>query len=716
MAKQTFYDQWHRIAELRIGLRPSVQVRQQRFRGEVYYVYNEVIHAGFFRARPETHALVQRIRPNQTLHEIWREFVDISPKTAPGQKDFFDLIAALYRANMVYVEGGVSEERLLERALQKKKKPLATRISELLFLRIPLLDPEPMLKRLLPLINVIYSLPAILLVLGTCLWAGYEFLLASDRAFAQSQNILQISNLIPLYLAMFATHVLHEFSHAALCKYYGGHVRTTGLMLLMFTPLPYADVSASWSFRNKWHRAAVGAAGMYSDAFFCAIATIVWAYSPPGPLNEVATNLMFVTAVYTVLFNANPLMRFDGYYILSDITGIPNLHEAAKKQVTELFRTKILGEAETQLHPVSGRRKFFLAAFFFTSNFYRILIMIGIVKFVADQYFGLGLAVAVALAYSTFLAPVAKFLKPVRDPRFMAKHRKKVLGAGSVFLAMALFIAFVPLPFSRVLDGVVQDREKTRIFLPLNGIVKKVYPQNGDHVAQGAVVMQLSNPELELELQGLQAKITGVEARMNQSLTEGGQTYAAIEQELQTMQTTRAHLESELRKLVIYAPHDGTWVAPELRAYTGQWLSRGAEVGAISKSQDYQFRAILEQQGASEIAAMRADEASVKVEGLRAHTLAIPQLSVIPFSQKELPSVAVSPLAGGDVAMDLQNRDKPEAAERFFLIVADLASDPVDESLLDGRRGWMRVSLPPRSLGLRAYDGLRQFFQKRYKL
>ena len=716
MAKQTFYDQWHRIAELRIGLRPSVQVRQQRYREDVYYVYNEVIHAGFFRARPETHELVQRIRPNQTLHEVWRTFVDISPKTAPGQKDFFDLIAALYRANMVYVEGGVSEERLLERALQKKRKPLAARISELLFMRVPLLDPEPMLKRLLPLINGIYSLPAILVVLGTCLWAGYEFLLSSDRAFAQSQNILQMGNLIPLYLAMFSTHLLHEFSHAALCKYYGGHVRTTGLMLLMFTPLPYADVSASWALRNKWHRAAVGAAGMYSDVFVCAIATIVWAYSPPGPLNEVASNLMFVTAVYTVVFNANPLMRFDGYYILSDISGIPNLHETAKKQVTELFRTKVLAEARTQLHSVSTRRKSFLAAFFFTSNLYRILIMVGIVKFIADQYFGLGLVVGAALLYTTFIAPVAKFLEPVGDPRFMAKHRKKVLTTGSVFLALVLFVAFVPLPFSRVLDGVVEDREKTRVFLPLNGILDRVYPKNGDHVAQGAVVIRLRNPELELELQGLQAKISGVEARMNQSLTEGGQTYAAIEQELQTMLTTRDHLESELRKLLVYAPHEGTWVAQELRAYTGQWLSRGAEVGAISKSQDYQFRAILEQQGASEIAAMRADEATVKVEGLRAQTLDIPQLSVIPFSQKELPSAAVSPLAGGAVAMDLQSRDTPQAAERFFLIVADLSSGSVADNLLDGRRGWMRVVLPPRSLGMRAYDGLRQFFQKRYKL
>lgn len=716
MAKQTFYDQWHRIAELRIGLRPSVQVRQQRYRDDVYYVYNEVIHAGFFRSRPETHELIRRICPNHTLQEIWREFVEISPKTAPGQKDFFDLIAALYRANMVFVEGGVSEERLLARALQKKRKPLPSRISEILFFRIPLLDPEPMLKRFSPLINAIYSLPAVILVLLTCLWGGYEFLLSSDRAFTQSENILQMSNLFPLYIALFSTHLLHEFSHAALCKYYGGHVRTTGLMLLMFTPLPYADVSASWAFRNKWHRAAVGAAGMYSDVFICAIAAIVWAYSPPGPINEVASNLMFVTAVYTVFFNANPLMRFDGYYILSDIVGIPNLHEAAKKQVAELFRTKVLGEAKTQMYSVSTRRKLFLIAFFISSNLYRIIIMIGIFTFIADQYFGLGLVVGGALLYTTFVTPVAKFMKPLWNPRFMAKHREKVLSASVFFVVLVLFVSFVPLPFSRVLDGVVEDHEKTKIFLPLNGILDKVYVRNGEYVSQGAAVIRLRNPELELELSGLKAKISGAEVRMNQSVNEGGQIYAAIEQELQAMLTTQAHLEAELRRLVIYALHEGTWVAPDLHAYTDQWLSRGTEVGAISKSQNFQFRAILEQRGASEIAALSADEATVKVEGLRAYTFDIPKLSVIPFSQKDLPSAAVSPLAGGAVAMDLQSRDKPQAAERFFLIVADLGNGPLADNLLDGRRGWMRVSLPSRSLGSRAFDGLRQFFQERYKL
>jgi putative peptide zinc metalloprotease protein len=716
MGKQTFYDQWHRIAELRVGLRASISIRQQSYRCDIYYVYSEPIHSGFFRATPETHALIQQIKPNLMLHDIWRKFVELSPKTAPGQKDFFDLIMALYKANLVYVEGGVNESRVLDRALEKKKKPLPAKVSELLFFRIPLWDPEPFLKRSGPAIRAVYSRTAIAIVFAMFVWAVYEFVLASDRAFAQSKNILQMGNVLPLYIAMFFTHIMHELSHAALCKRYGGNVRTMGAMLLMFTPLPYADVSTSWAFRNKWHRAAVGAAGMYSDIFFCSVATVLWAYSPPGLLNEVSMNLMFVTAVYTAFFNANPLMRFDGYYILSDLVGIPNLHAAAKKQVDATFKTSVLGEAETHVDHVSGRRKSFLLSFFCVSTVYRIIIMVGIVKFVADQYFGLGLAVAIALMYSTFVLPIKKFLQPLGNPSFMAKHKRKTLGIGGLFVCLGVAIALLPLSYAQKLDGVVNSKDRSRIFAPVNGQITHLGIEHGGWVESGQLLLRMENRELELELQSMDARLSGVRTRLGQSVSSGSVTLAAVEQELEAMLATRNHMQSELDKMVVVSPHSGIWIAPQLHAHVGQWQSKGLELGVILQPGSYEFEAVLRQEDASEVAAMQAQDVSIKIEGRRAETLTVPDISIIPFSQKELPSAAVSPLAGGNVALDLQNTQTPQAVERFFVIVAQIDSGAGNGAILDGRRGWLRVQLPPRSLGKRVYDKLSQFFQKRYKL
>ncbi|MEN8838771.1 MAG: hypothetical protein ABF266_11470 [Celeribacter marinus] len=716
MAKRTFYDQWHRIAELRVGLRPGISVRKHTYRGEDWYVYYEAAHCGFFRARPETHALIMEISPDRMLNDIWRSYADKSPKTAPGQQDFFDLISALYSANLIYVEGGVSETHILERALGKKKKPLPARISELLFFRIPLWDPEPFLKRNAAAIRAIYSWPAIAFVTMILIWAGIEFVLNSDRAFSQSSNILQISNVIPLYIAIFITHFFHELSHAALTKYYGGHVRTMGVMLLMMTPLPYADLTSVWNFRDKWRRAAVGAAGMYADLFSCAVATILWAYAPPGALNEIALNLMFVTAVYTFVFNVNPLMRFDGYYILSDLVEIPNLHTAAKTQFNAFFSTKFLKEQENPNDVVSSRRRAFLIGFFITSNIYRIMIMLGIVLFVADQYLGLGLLVAAALAYNAFVAPVAKAIKPLRNPYFLRKHSRKLTVAFGVGVVVLGAFLFVPLPDNRRLDGVIEAQQRTRVFVPVDGHLAQVTQRSGARVIAGEPIATFENSELELQRRGLAARLQGARARRAQAISSDSVELAAIDEEITALQQSLTYMAAQLEDLVVRAPNSGVWVSTQLTGQVGNWISRGTEIGQVIDDSQYAFQGVLRQEAADGIGGLGKDDVSVKIEGERATSHQISQLQILPYSRRDLPSLALSPLAGGSNAISTEDPQAAQAVERFFLITARL--DPVRDTStgLNGRSGWLRMTLEPTPLAAQTVRSLRQFFQRRYKL
>lgn len=716
MSKRTFYDQWHRIAELRVGLRPGVSVRLHHYRNDPWYVYYESAHCGFFRARPDTHALIMEITPARMLNDIWRTHADKSPKTAPGQQDFFDLISALYSANLIYVEGGVSETHILERALGKKKKPLPARISELLFLRIPVWDPEPFLKRNVTAIKAVYSWPAIVLVALTLIWAGVEFILNRERAFSQSSEILQLGNLVPLYIAIFVTHFFHELSHAALTKYYGGHVRTMGVMLLMLTPLPYADLTSIWNFRDKWHRAFVGAAGMYADLFACSLATIFWAYSPPGALNEISLNLMFVTAVYTFVFNVNPLMRFDGYYILSDFVEIPNLHTAAKAQFTALFRTRFLKEQENPNDIVSARRRTFMIGFFVTSNVYRIMIMLGIVSFVADQYFGLGLLAAAALAYNAFIAPVAKALKPLKSPHFLRKHRLKL----SISVAIAALILgavfFVPVPDNRRLDGVIEAQNRVRVFVPVNGKLADSKRKSGERIAKGDVIAILENPELILQQMGMRARMQGAQTRRAKAISTGALELAAIEQELETVRESLGFMDEQLADLIIRAPIDGIWISDQLTGQTGNWISRGTEIGAVLNDTSYIFQGVLRQESADGIGGLGQDDVSVKIEGQRHQIQSVANLQILPYSRRELPSVALSPLAGGSNAISTEDPQAANAVERFFLITADLGAGANSIHALHGRSGWLRMSLPHKPIAAQSWRAVQQFFQRRYKL
>ncbi len=718
--KRTFYDQWHRIAGLRLGLRQGVVVRLHHYRDEPWYVLHQQAHAGYFRLAPQSYRFACRLDPAHTVDEIWREAVETDPAQAPGQEEVFELITALHRHNLLAIEGGVDEAKLIDRPQRKKKKPWANRISELLFMRIPLWDPEPWLKRHQGLFARLWSWPSWLLIALTMAWALVEFALAGPRVWTQAKEVLQLGNLMPLYLAIFFNHFLHEMAHALACKYYGGQVRTMGVMLLLFTPLPYVDLSSSWTFRNRWHRAWVSSAGMATDLFVGAVATIIWAYSPPGLVNELAYNLMFSTAVYTFIFNINPLMRFDGYYVLSDILGIANLHESAQQQFTRWWKTRILGQPDSaDLGQVSSRRHAGLALFFVGSNIYRWAVMLGIVLFVADQYWGVGLVVGLALIYSSFVMPLKKVIRPLRSPLFLYQQQGKLRLSAAVLLMLLALLLWMPVPESRVLRGVVEAKHNTTLFSQSNARIIKVHVSSGQWVSAGQLLIELDNPELEQELRAVRAQMVQVRAQERKALTEASVDLRPIREKLGTLMQTQDYILQQIQSLRLQAPHDGLWHSTDIRHMEGNWVSRGKELGRVVDERSHLFLGVVKQEAALNWDRLKAQDSRVRIEGERADEHAVTQLTVVPHSQKDLPSAALTPLAGGDLAVSAQDQTGRKAVEQFFLLRAQLdssTSQGPEAASRNGRSGWIRVQLPPRPLADRLWQTVQQFFQRRYQV
>ena len=718
--KRTFFDQWHRITGLRVGLRPGVIARLHHYRDEPWYVLHQQSHAGYFRVAPAGYAFIQRLSPERSIDEIWREAVDRDPAQAPGQEEVFELVTALHRNNLLYVEGGVDEAKLIERHQRKKKKPWANRLSELLFMRIPLWDPERWLTRWQGLFARLWTWPMGLLAAAVMGWAVLEFMLAGSRVWTQATDILQLGNLLPLYLAIFVNHLLHEMAHAIACKHYGGQVRTMGFMLLLFTPLPYVDLSSSWTFRNRWQRAWVSSAGMATDLFVGALATIVWAYSPPGTLNELAYNMMFSTAVYTFLFNINPLMRFDGYYVLSDLLGIANLHESAQQQFSRWWRNRVLGQGDSHDLPrVSTRRHVALVLFFMGSNVYRWAIMLGIVLFVADQYWGLGLVVGLALVYSSFLTPLKKMIKPLRNPVFIAQQRGKLRASVALIVLLLAGLIWLPVPESRVLRGVVEERDNTALFAQSAAQVRQVHVSNGQWVRAGSLLIEMENTELAQELRAAQAQLGQVWAQERKALAEASVDLRPIQEKLRALQQTIDHLNQQIDDLMVYAPHDGLWHSTDIAHLAGHWLGRGKELGRVIDERHHVFLGVVKQEAALNWDRLSAADSQVRIEGERALPYAVASLTVVPHSQKDLPSAALTPLAGGDLAVSAQDQSGRKAVEQFFLLRAHLdtaAPQPATAASRNGRSGWIRVELQPRPLGQRLWQTLQQFFQRRYQL
>ncbi len=194
-------------------------------------------------------------------------------------------------------------------------------------------------------------------------------------------------------MTLCVTKILHEFGHGLSCKHFGGECHEIGVMFLVLTPCLYCNVSDSWMLPNRWHRAAIGAAGMYVELVLASICTFIWWFTEPGPINYVCLNVMFISSVSTIMFNANPLLRYDGYYILSDILEIPNLRQKASTILNRKLGKWCLGLEEPEDPFLPQRKQWLFATYTVASAIYRWVVMFSILYFLNKVFEPYGLKV-----------------------------------------------------------------------------------------------------------------------------------------------------------------------------------------------------------------------------------------------------------------------------------------------------------------------------------
>ena len=295
------------MANQKICLRLGLTVRRQFFRGERWIVIEDPFTNQFFRLRPPAYEFVGRMRPDKTIEQVWRECLEKFPDEAPGQGAVIQLLAQLYQSNLLQYDIATDTKTLFERYRKRKEREVRARWMQILFMRIPLIDPDQFLVNTLPLVGRLVSR------FGFAIWACfvvYALKLVMDNfslLLDQSQAILSPSNIPLLYISIVITKVIHEFGHAYFCRKFGGEVHVMGVMLLVFTPIPYMDATSSWRLRSRWQRLLVAAAGMIVEIFVASIAVIVWDNTGQGMLHNLAYNMIFVASVSTLLFNINPL-------------------------------------------------------------------------------------------------------------------------------------------------------------------------------------------------------------------------------------------------------------------------------------------------------------------------------------------------------------------------------------------------------------------------
>ena len=745
------------VASPKIASRPlparraDLVVREQRFQGRTAHFVKDPLTLRYFRFAAPEFRLFELLDGRRDVAELREAFVDDPASDDVTVEDVIKLVGRWKQAGLLEdVDAAATTRSFVSRQQQRQRTQWFGWLSQLLYWKVSAFDPDALLNRIYPWVRWLFHplgvcaalalmLSAVLLIVGRFDQFAARPELQSVHAFFNLQNIVW------LWLAVGVVKVLHEFGHALTCKHFGGECHAMGLLFMCFSPCLYCDVSDSWMLPNKWHRIAIAAAGVYVEVLIASLATFVWWSTPPGVLHSLAFAAMLFGSVQTFLINANPLMKFDGYYALSDFLEVPNLRQKSYAALKH-HATKWCWGTEAAAAGPTGLRGLWFTLYAIAATVYGWMVTLLMVWFLTKflqpyKLTVLGWGLAMLAAFNILVLPLAMgIIAARRNPSVLRpKPWWRPVLAAAVLAAIVWGVLVIPLPRRVYAVLTIEPTRAEQVSVTVPGQVLKILVQPGQSVRQGDPLLELDNVELRM----LQARLEQERElfRVQLRAAEASQNPARSRQLRVLIEAVEAQLalqQSRLDKLQVCAPCDGL-VIPELepkplaprgsshevqlargtrsplnRENLGAVLDAGTPVCRIAESAEYEAVAILPQ---SQIESVRVGQSvTIKLDAFPGDTLlgtvreigvqdvTNPPPQLLNVAGSELPAVTSGPGAGGlatphyQVRVTLTGFNHKELADRL-------------PPLRMGLRGRIWIRAGSQTLALRAWHWLCEAFQ-----
>jgi putative peptide zinc metalloprotease protein len=722
--RPTFHEAWYRVAQLRPRLLSSVQVYRQHFRGRMWYVLENPATNKFSRISTDAYHFIALLDGNRTVAEVWRICNEQYGDSAPTQGEVIQLLGQLYSSNLLYAELAPDTAGLFSRYRTRIKRQIQGFLTNLLFVRIPLIDPDYILKRWVHIVGKVFT-PVGFLVWLTVLFTGLYFIIGNlGELIYQSSNVLAPGNLILLYISIVFVKVFHEFSHSFACRAFGrvegsgGQVHVMGVMFLVFVPLPYMDASSAWAFRKRRHRVIVGLAGIMAELFIASIAAVVWANTSAGTIHSIAYNIIFIASVSTLLFNGNPLLRFDAYYVLSDLLEIPNLSQRSRNYVYYLVR-KYCWNVRAVPNPAHtfGEAVWFI--FYGTaSTAYRVFICIRILLFLnrrlPEELFILVPIFAFSAIIAWVFVPIGKFIRYLATGGELARSRPRAVFSTLGFLAVIiLLIGIIHFPDYCRIEGVVEPVGLAIVHIESDGFVSDFLTSGRSVSVDSDALIKATNPELQAERKILLSELAVLEARRRIATTREIAAAQIMTEQIEALNEKIERVEHDLSSLNLHPVLSGTWVSPEVERSRGMYLRRGQQIGFVANLDDVLVRATAGQSLAAILVEQARRELELRVKGRPDVELTGRIEKIFPAGDEVLPSEALGYAVGGSMPTQARDQRGIKAAEKFFEVRIRPDCDG-SFRLLTGQRVVARIQLESKPLVVQWWLWFRQLFQRRF--
>ncbi|MCL2646806.1 MAG: HlyD family efflux transporter periplasmic adaptor subunit [Phycisphaerales bacterium] len=574
------------------SLRADLQVSPQLFYGQLCFVIKDPVTLKYYRLQPIEHFLVTQFDGKKTARDMLGLIQQQFPESSLGVQDVLRFVGMLHESHLLLGEGTGHAEWLTKRRTAARNKRFLGMAQNFLFFKVPLFHPDRLLAVMNETVGRVIFRPVVGVLAMLLVMAGaWNVLMNTDRLANLPYNLLTWQNLAIMYCVFIGTKVFHEFGHGLTAKRFGGEISSMGVIMLVMTPSFYCDTSDAWMIPSRWARLWINAGGIVVELVIAAIASFVWLYTPTdGIVNQISLNVMISCSVATLFFNANPLLRFDGYYFLADLLEIPNLMSKGRQHLGYYAQKHLLGLKP--MVPPDTKRAPVVMVYAVLSMVYRwvvVFAIIGLLYYFFDRYgMGpIGIFLAVLYVVLTVLWPLGQMMRFVWKQRWHLTRRLTYAGGAAVAgVGVLVGIALMPWTLAIKQPLVVLSKRDEVVRVQSPGYVASVLCDVGERVKAGDVIMTLSDPTLEATLDCALSRYE--EESIKAEAAAAGNKLPQLIASRQVMEALKVQiklLKKQKEDLVIQAPIDGVVIRDtSLKGIVGNFVPAGVVVCRVIRT------------------------------------------------------------------------------------------------------------------------------------
>ena len=705
---------WYRVAGLRPRLVPHADPQRHIVRGKIWHVLHNRISGRSYRFSADAHRFIAMMDGHRTVEELWESNGDALGNDALTQEEAVGLLQRLYTADLLQTDISTDAAEIFERQQRQARAKWIGRVKNPLAIKVPLFDPDRMLERLLPFFRPLFGPIGLILwlaVLGVGgVMAGVHW---SEIVGDTSTTLLSPQNLALLWLCYPLIKALHELGHGLSTKIWGGEVHEMGVILLALIPMPYVDASSASAFPEKRRRMLVGAAGIMVELFLAVLALCLWLNTEPGLIHSLAYNTLLIGSISTLFFNGNPLLRFDGYYVMADAIEMPNLATRSTQYLGYLVKRYLFGVRSLESPATSHGERRWLVGYSVSSYIYRIVIMVAIVLFVAESYPTVGVLIALWATGTMLVFPVLKHTRALLTAPVLQRQRARAVSVSvGLALAAAALVLAVPAPLATLAEGVIAPPEHSELRAEHEGVITRLLAKPDTQVARDQPLIETEDPFLKARTQSLKARLRELSIRRQVLQVEQKQVEADIlDEQIQVVQADLERAREQADSLVLRSPAEGMFLVDRPGDLLGRFVRKGDVLGYVADLSEPTVRVAVPQ---ADIGLVKHQTRSVSVRLAQqlVSPLAASVTRQVPAAVERLPSAALGPMGGGPFATDPEDSTGTRTMEGLFEVELALPV-PVDRL---GMRVYVRFDHGSEPLAQQWYRRVRQLFLSKFNV